>query len=112
MKNEKMQMALKERENQSREIRKTIHASKGMDRWAAWQEKRSYGADTRHILLAYGMARGLPYLACEPKCGEDNQPSASAIQAWAAEHGVLLTQEAIKAWLKCEAAAVATSAAA
>lgn len=112
MKNEKMQMALKERANHSREIRKTIHGSAGMDRWSAWQEKRWYGADTRHLLLAYGMVRGLPYLACEPKCGETNQPSPSAIQAWAAEHGVVLTQDAIKAWLKGEAAAVQTRTAA
>lgn len=108
---QKIQDDIKGRALQSREIRKTINASSGLARWAAWQDKRAYGRDTRHLLLAYGMVRGLPYLACEPKCGEDNKPSPSAIVAHAKDHGIELDIEAVKTWLKVEASAEASAAA-
>ena len=103
---------LGERELHSREIRKTIRASSGMSRWVSWQDKRHYGRDTRHLLLAYGMVRGLPYLACEAKCGEFNRPSSSAIAAHARAHGIELDLEVVKAWLKREACAGEASVAA
>lgn len=42
-------------------------------RESLWSEKRSGRFDRRHRLLAYAMARGVPYLAVEPKC--DTPPS-------------------------------------
>ena len=102
-----MKTSLREREAQSRELRKAIHASSGMDRWHAWQDKRAFGRDTRHLLLAYAFVRGMPYLAAEPKCGEFNKPSATAIGIAAMNHGVELNLDEVKTWLKGPTEAVA-----
>lgn len=107
----KVRTELRVRETESREIRKKIHASKGMDRWHAWREKRDYGEETRHLLLAYGWMRGLPYEACEKKCGELNSPSPSYIANLATDHGVTTTSETIKVWLAVREGVTAVQAA-
>jgi hypothetical protein len=56
---------LRTREFESRAICARIRASSGLDRAAAWDEKRTYGDVTRCILLAYGFVRGLPYETIE-----------------------------------------------
>lgn len=95
-----------EREHTSRSVhRAAIRDSKGMDRWAAWNDKRDYGRDTRHLLLTYGMLRGFPYVACEPKCGEFNYPSVMAIVTLAQSYGHKLEIEAVKAWIAARPAA-------
>lgn len=94
---------LREREAHSRDIRKQIHAASGMDCWYLWTEKRSYGADTRHILLAYGFVRGLPYHVCEGKCGEGNGPSVSTIHAIVNAHKAVSLDD-VRAWLAVEMA--------
>jgi len=97
-----------EREHVSRRVlRGAIREATGMDRWAAWVDKRDYGDETRLLLLAYAMLRGLPYVACEKKCGEFNKPSASGICNVAAAHGFQLDLAAVKAWLASEPAPVA-----
>jgi hypothetical protein len=95
----KVRTELRVRESESREIRKKIQASTGMDRWHAWVEKRSYGEDTRHLLLAYGYLRGRPYGTCEKKCGDLNFPSSSYIARLATEYGVQTSAETIDVWI-------------
>jgi len=109
--NAKMTAALRERETESREIGKTIRASKGYARWAAWQEKRAYGHETRHMILAHALMRKIPYLACEKKCREDNRPSPSDISLALTEQGIALPIETIRAWLKGVEAVTASVAA-
>jgi hypothetical protein len=93
--------SLNEREQTSRsKYRKSIHESKGMDRWWAWVAKREYGTDTRHLLLAYAMLRGLPYSVCERNA--EIRPSALAIRVTAKEYGHMLTEDAIHAWINGE----------
>lgn len=96
----KIKKSLCEREHISRSVhRKAIQESTGMNRWQAWVAKRSYGEDTRHLLLAYGFLRGLPYVACEKKCDDKNLPSARSIASAAGEQGVNLDVEAVKTWI-------------
>jgi hypothetical protein len=105
---------LKTREIASREIRKQIHAASGMDRWHLWNEKRDYGRETRDTLLAYGFLRGLPYRACEPKCGDHNPPSITGILSvarfYVPETG--MDEAVIKSWLEAGEQPAATSVAA
>lgn len=89
---------LRQRETGSRALRKAIHESSGMDRWYAWQEKRSFGRETRHLLLAYAFLRGVPYARAEPKCGDTNGPSILDIVAVAGTHGPA-SVDAVRAWL-------------
>jgi len=94
-----------EREHLSRtDLRAAIRNSSGEERWTAWAEKRRYGHDTRHLLLAYGMLRGLPYVVCEPKCDEFNAPSVTGIQTAAKLHGHTLEIDTIRAWLSAQQA--------
>lgn len=80
----KIREELRLRQAESQAIRKQIHASKGMDKWALWQDKRAYGVETRYLLLAYAFLRGMPYLACEPKSSV--QPWSVAIAKTASAH--------------------------
>jgi hypothetical protein len=93
--------ALALREAESKVICKKIHESCGMDRWAAWNDKRSYGNETRALLLASGFVKGIPYKAIEAKVGERNAIGASDI-LWAASAlaGIALEGNAIVAWLE------------
>jgi hypothetical protein len=100
--------SLCDREHVSRTVlRGAIRDAAGMDRWQAWVEKRDYGDETRLLLLAYAMLRGKPYIACEPKCGEFNMPSASGICNVAMAHGFKLELANVKAWLASEPAPAA-----
>lgn len=91
---------------ESREIRKQIHESSGMDRYWAWCSKRETGDRTRYLYLALAILRGRSYGSIEPKCREGNEPSASRL------HGTIVemagqddalkaewTKERVKAWL-------------
>lgn len=53
----------------------------GPERALLWDGKRGVGRTARLSLLAYGLLRGLPYKAMEPKCREGNEPSCSLILA-------------------------------
>jgi len=94
-----LRSSIRSRQDESRAIRARIHASSGMDRWYVWQEKRSYGHDTRTELLTYAMLRGVPYLACEKKCEDGNHPSSSSISAVAKFYGHEVTPEQVRTWL-------------
>ncbi len=48
-----------------------IRTTTGLERDAAWHEKRAVGSKARVALLAYAFARGRTYRSCEPKAGED-----------------------------------------
>ena len=93
-------VALREREQRSREIRAKIRTSTGDDRYNAWDEKRSYGSDTRWIQLAYGFLKGIPYNAIEPNYREGNG-AWPAVIALAAKDvtGLRLNGDALLAWL-------------
>jgi hypothetical protein len=94
----RLRNTLRLRQSDSQELGRTIQRSRGRERWDAWEEKRSYGRDTRPLLLAYGFLRGVPYLACERKCAEDNPPSIEAIIIAASEHGIELSRQELEAW--------------
>lgn len=49
---------IKQRAAESRDLRNQARATTGMDRHALKQAARSYGEDTRPLLLAYGYLRG------------------------------------------------------
>jgi hypothetical protein len=102
---------LRQREQESRAIRKQINESSGMARWAFWEEKRNYGGATRDLLLAYAFLRGMPYRVCEPKTSEDYSRFAPAIQCCLSAHGHEFEKEAIKAWFETEASKSAQEAA-
>lgn len=91
---------LKKRETASREIRKQIHASSGMDRWHLWNEKREYGSTTRYILLARAIIRGMPYAAAEKKSdrGIHIEGLARTIKEFAPEIAPFFTPEFVRAW--------------
>jgi hypothetical protein len=63
---ENIREAIRNQERLSREARSAIRATSGLDRYNAWAEKRSIGAHTRDLLLAYAFLRGVPYRVCEP----------------------------------------------
>ncbi len=109
--NPKISAALTERQAESREICKKIRASTGRERMAAWEEKRTFGRGTRHLILAHAMTRKIPYLACEKKHREGNQPSAYELSAILSGLGFPASIEAIRAWLKGAEAETASVAA-
>lgn len=93
-------VALREREHTSKDICAKIRASTGRARYDAWDEKRSYGSNTRWIHLAYGFLKGLPYAAIEAKTGENNNAYPQAIVGAAKDvTGLDLNGEAIMTWL-------------
>ena len=110
---------IKQQTAASREIRKEIHAAKGMDRWYLWQEKRDHGHGSRYTLLAYACLRGRAYWTVEAKYAEGNEPSAtgilSRIQSALPQdcpERAEWTLERVKGWLKeVEAPAVSVEAA-
>lgn len=58
---------LRQREAHSKSIHQRIRETSGEERMKLWEEKRSYGLDTRFLLLYYAMLRGMPRQVCEPK---------------------------------------------
>lgn len=56
---------LKDRQAASQAIGARIRESKGLERWALWEEKREYGRDTRWLLMVYAFLRGIPFLVVE-----------------------------------------------
>ncbi len=102
--------AIRERETHSRGVlRKAIRDSVREAKSQAWNEKRSYGWYTRHLLLTYAMLRGLPYAVCERNCHE--APSCHRIEKIAEEFGAPRSNEFIQAWVQGEEPPVETSAA-
>jgi len=96
----KFNAAARSRETEARQIRKDIQGSSGMTRWALWNDKRDFGYNTRHVLLAYAFVRGMPYKAAEPNCAEDNVPSRVEIAGWLkAITDLDVAADEISAWL-------------
>jgi hypothetical protein len=104
---------LRQREASSREMRQCINDSSGLERWQAWQDKRTFGADTRALLLTYAILRGMPYRVVEPRIANDVQGIEPTHNFW---HGIgfqiktnserfghPLTEEQIMAWAKTPA---------
>lgn len=90
-----------EREAASREIRKKIRATSGLDRYEAWMEKRSEGSTTRCLLLLYAMLRGMPRNVSEAKHSPaDHWWIHNGMSHMAAQRKLELTKEAIELWLK------------
>jgi hypothetical protein len=87
---------------------KKISETSGMERWGHWVDKRDAGWPTRHALLAYAFARGVPYAALEAKVREGNSPSVHRVEAWLQEAGFPLKDGEVEAWIsgakKAEAA--------
>lgn len=52
----------------------------GPERHSLWCQKQALGRTTRTALLAYGLLRGIPYKAMEPKCRAGNEPRALLIR--------------------------------
>lgn len=98
-----LKQEIKTREAASREIRKRIHATSGLDRYEAWVEKRSEGSTTRCYLLLYAMARGIPRSASEPKYNPgDHWWLQNGMTNIAAQRNLELAKEAIEQWLRAE----------
>lgn len=98
----KFARALRERqEHSSGIIQAKIRNSTHTERAYAWDEKRSYGWPTRHIQLAYGFSKGVPYAAIEAKVGDQNHPRVSEICEMAETvAGVQLNEASVYAWLE------------
>jgi len=94
---------LREREQASRAIRKQIHESSGLERWCFWQSKRSYGSDTRALLLGYAFLRGRPYRTVEAKTLPNSGPYPSRIQKCLQARGHEVDVKAIEQWLEVQA---------
>lgn len=102
-----LKQEIKEREAASREIRKKIQATSGLDRHEAWMEKRSEGSTTRCYLLLYAMLRGLPRSASEPKYNPaDHWWLQNGMSNMAAHRKLELTKETIELWLQAAPPAV------
>ena len=76
----------------------------GPERYHLWDQKRDVGTDSRYLLLALGLVRGIPYTRIERKA--DTLPSAyrlfSLLSKLLPENPP--TQEACARWLAGEAA--------
>ena len=96
---ETLQRIIKERQAASRRLGEAIHRVRGLERHALRLEKRSYGKDTRSILLAYAMLRGEAYTNVERTCVRAPSPSAIAdvVRQYAAIEDAT---EEVKRWLK------------
>jgi len=106
-----LKQEIRSRETASREIRKRIHASSGMDRWQAWQDKRGEGNTTRCLLLIYAMLRGVPRFVVEAKHDPNHDWWISnGMHRMAEQRGFGLTKDAIAAWLDAKAPVVAAKA--
>ena len=96
---ETLQRIIKERQAASRRLGEAIHRVSGLERHALRLEKRSYGAQTRSILLAYAMLRGKTYASVERSCVRAASPS--AIADVVRQHAVIEDAiEEVKRWLK------------
>src|SRR4051812_20771206 len=101
-----LKQEIRDREKDSREIRKRIRASSGMDRWQAWQDKRGEGNTTRCLLLIYAMLRRVPRVVVEGKHDANHHWwIASGMHRMAEQRGFALTKEAIADWLTAKAPA-------
>jgi hypothetical protein len=75
-----------------------------MERWQAWQEKRSEGNTTRCLLLTYAMLRGVPRHVLEAKHDRyDTYWIHNGMLSMASQRGFELTKDAITAWLDAKA---------
>jgi hypothetical protein len=96
---------LRTREQESRAIRKQIHESSGLERWGFWRDKRSYGCETRDLLLGYAFLRGRPYRTVEAKTLPNSGPYPTRIQRCLQARGHVVDVEAIEQWLEVPAPA-------
>lgn len=93
----KIKETIKERQETSRAIHRRIRQATGLERHELRLEKRRFGIETRHILLAYGRMRGKRYASMERCCVQP--PSPSAIADFVLLFGVQIDLEDIKQWL-------------
>lgn len=99
-----LKQEIREREAASREIRKKIQGSAGLDRYQHWIDKRNYGGYTRDLLLFYAFMRKVPYRVVEPTCRDlSHGPLIYGLQYCAKDHGIELEKEAIKEWFNVKA---------
>lgn len=98
-----IKQAIKDRETQSREMRKRMNQTSGLERHSIWNEKKGYGFDTRALLLLYAFLRKVPYRAVERKCclGERYYIS-YCIGKLLKTYNLELEIEDIEAWLQIE----------
>ncbi len=61
----------------SRDVRKDIHATKGLEKYNNWDEKRRLGSHARHVLLAYAFLRGIPFSKIESHKNKEHLTSPS-----------------------------------
>lgn len=93
---------IKSREIASREIRKMIHGSSGRERHQHWMDKRSYGYDTRCLLLLYAMLRGKPRYTLERKYGDqvfERYYLSPSLERLVEKYGLAYTRVEIQSWL-------------
>ena len=96
---ETIQRIIKERQAESRRLTEATHRVTGLERHALRLEKRSYGAATRSILLAYALLRGKAYERVVRKCVR--APSPSAIADVVRQHAAMEdATEEVKRWLR------------
>lgn len=94
-----LKQEIKTREAASREIRKLIQGSAGLERHQHWLDKRNYGGHTRDLLLLYAFMRKVPYRVVEPTC-HDLSHESLIVGMWyrAKAHGFELDKETFRAW--------------
>jgi hypothetical protein len=97
-KHENIKKTIAERQETSRAIHRRIREAKGIERHELRLEKRQYGVQTRHMLLAYGRIRNTPYASIERRCVIP--PSPSAIAEFAMVFGLATDLDDIKRWLE------------
>jgi hypothetical protein len=93
---------IKSRETASKGIRKLIQGSSGMERHGHWLDKRSYGYDTRCLLLLYAMLRGKPRCTLERKYGDqvfERYYLSPSLEKLAEKYGLAYTRVEIQTWL-------------
>jgi len=96
----KLKQDVKQRASEGKALRQEIRdlgtaPETGPARSLLWGRKRDVGAGARLSHLAYGLLRGLPYRAMEPKTQEGNVPACSLVLERI--HAVL-DEEAKAAW--------------
>jgi hypothetical protein len=96
---ESIKRIIQERQAASSRLGEACRRVRGLARHALRLEKRAYGEETRSILLAYAMLRGVPYERVERTCTRAPSPSAIAdvVRQHATSEDVV---EEVKRWLR------------
>lgn len=83
-------------------LNRRIHATKGPDRADARHDKRSLGARTRALLLAYALLRDVPYLRVESARTRE-RPNAFSVARAVDPAGGREAYERVAAWIAAPA---------